>query len=85
MTDKELYIEYRKWEVSAFWKIYEKYFSDLYNFIYFRILSEELAEKILENTFLSLLSRLEKFDIEIEWSLKDIIYNISTKIAPKFS
>lgn len=76
MTDIELVEKFKLWETNIFWEIFEKYWEKTYNFIYFKIFSEELSKEILEKTFLKLIDCLEDINLS-ESTLEKEIYDIA--------
>ena len=47
---------------ESFEIVYEKYFSDIYNFIYGQILHRERAEDLVSDTFLKAMTNYDRFD-----------------------
>ena len=47
---------------ESFEIVYEKYFSDIYNFIYGQILHRERAEDLVSDTFLKAMTNYDRLD-----------------------
>ena len=47
---------------ESFEIVYEKYFSDIYNFIYGQILHRERAEDLVSDVFVKAMTNYERFD-----------------------
>lgn len=64
LSDRELTLLLKQDDCSAFSKIYERYWQDLYNTAYKRSRNRELCQDIVQNVFTDLWNRRETLTIE---------------------
>lgn len=59
-----------------FERVYEEYFSKIYNFMFYKVLNKELAEDLTSEFFMKLLSKLDTFD-ESKANLNTWLYTVA--------
>ncbi len=60
--DKKLVISCQDGNVDSFGKLYDKYIKKIYDFIYYKVGSREVAEDLTQQTFLKALRKIENFN-----------------------
>lgn len=63
-------------ELVEFERVYEEYFSKIYNFMFYKVLNKELAEDLTSEFFMKLLSKLDTFD-ESKANLNTWLYTVA--------
>ena len=59
-----------------FEKVYEEYFSKIYNFMFYKVLNKEIAEDLTSEFFIKLLTKLNTFD-ESKAKLNTWLYTVA--------
>ncbi len=59
-----------------FAKIYEEYFSKIYNFMFYKVLNKEIAEDLTSEFFIKLLTKIDTFD-DSKATLNTWLYTIA--------
>lgn len=77
MTEKEIISLCQKWKLENFWQLYEKYFQEIYKFVYLKTFDKELCEDITSQTFLKALDKINSFKNDENSNFRAWIYKIS--------
>jgi RNA polymerase sigma-70 factor (ECF subfamily) len=82
-SDQKLVEEYIKYKnQDAFAEVFERYFDDVYRFIYAKVGKKEWAEDLTSETFIVLLKSIDKFDHSSK--LKSFIIGIAVNKIRQF-
>jgi len=84
ITDLELVEKYKIWDISVSSKIFDKYFDEIYKYIFVRVWKKEIAENLITETFSQLLSILEKIDNDWSEFIKNDIFEISDILIEQY-
>lgn len=76
IKEKFLINRTRKGDVEAFGEIYDEYIKKVYQFIFFRVPSKEIAQDLSHDVFVKLLDYIKNNDKEIHF-LQALIYKIA--------
>ena len=63
-------------DLVDFERVYEEYFSKMYNFMFYKVLNKEIAEDLTSEFFVKLLTKLNTFD-ESKANLNTWLYTIA--------
>ena len=83
IKQKILITRIRKGDKDAFKEIYKIYSDRIYRFIFFRLISEEETQDLLQETFLRLWNYLKNKENEIK-SLNALTYKIARNLIAEF-
>lgn len=70
-------------ELSAFTRIYDRYFKKIYDFIYYKTLNRESAEDITSTTFLKAIEKVDTFDSD-RGSVRSWLFKIAENSVKDF-
>ncbi|MCK5076860.1 MAG: RNA polymerase sigma-70 factor [Calditrichia bacterium] len=79
LEDTKIYTGLQNSDFSAFKTIFNKYQSDIFNFLHYKTGNVQVAEDILQETFIKLWENRK--NIKADLSLKSYIYTISNNMA----
>lgn len=65
------------WDLSYFWKIYDKYIDKIYKFVYLKTTNKEVAEDIVSDVFMSAINNISSFDLGSSSSVSSWLYCIA--------
>ncbi|MDQ7008954.1 MAG: hypothetical protein Q9M94_01535 [Candidatus Gracilibacteria bacterium] len=84
ITDIELIEKYKLGDINAFGKIYDKYFDDIYKYIFIRISNIEIVEYLVSEIFIELLSSLENIEKKGESDIGNTLFKISDSLLEQY-
>lgn len=77
MEDLKIIEKCLDWNLSYFWKIYERYLDKIYRFVYLKTSNKEVAEDIVSDVFMSALNNINSFNIDEKSSVSCWLYRIA--------
>lgn len=80
---KFLIIRIRKGDIDAFEEIYNAYIKKVYQFIFFRVPSKEIAQDLSHDAFVRLLNYIKNNDKEI-YFLRALVYKIAKNLVADY-
>ncbi|PCI25450.1 hypothetical protein COB57_01885 [Candidatus Peregrinibacteria bacterium] len=82
-NDQQLLSAYIHGDDAAFAELYEKYFSKIYNFVFYKVYSQENAEDITADVFHKVIENVDKFNAK-KGNFSQWIYSIARNTVVDF-
>lgn len=77
MEDLKIMEKCISWDLSYFWKIYDKYIDKIYRFVYLKTTNKEVAEDIVSDVFMSAINNINNFSLNSKSSVSSWLYRIA--------
>lgn len=77
MSEKEIISLCQKWFIENFSFLYEKYFDQIYKFVFLKTYDKELSEDITSQTFLKAIDKINSFKNNKDANFRAWIYRIA--------
>lgn len=81
MTEQQIINSCQKWNLEFFSILYEKYFEEIYKFIYLKTFDKETAQDICSETFFKAINKINSFKNEENSNFRAWIYRIAYNLV----